>query len=261
MGISETCNGSSACEVLLQYVVPSLITAVALALAPLSAVNQCIKNGELGAVNTLPFALCAMNASIWIIYSWYIRDYFIFLPNVIGYISSLYFTLSLLPISPPQTVRQITLAVCGMSTFIFLSTGFVFLVNPDQDTGKLLMGCFANVVLVLFYGSPLAVCFKVMRERDTSSLNLMIGVVCAINCILWTAYGFAVQNPFIYSPNGAGLIFSIFQILLIFLFPKKPQTLSASVSEERLQSSREESAVQDVDELEGEDKKQQFMIV
>ena len=39
-----------------------------------------------------------------------------------------------------------------------------------------------------------------------------------INCILWSAYGFEINNPGVYLPNVIGFILSSVQLFLIGVF-------------------------------------------
>ncbi|ORY28927.1 hypothetical protein BCR33DRAFT_703951 [Rhizoclosmatium globosum] len=225
MGISETCSGSTACTIVLQYVIPSLgaIASCCLCISPLPTVNRCVLDRKTGSTNTLPYALCAANSLVWITYSWYIKDYFVFSPNVFGYLASLYFTLVLLPISPPEKQGTTIKALLGLSGFVLISVGVLVIADVERETGLVVMGVIANLVLIIFYASPLAVCWKVIKERDSSALDALLTLATAINCILWSAYGIALGNYFIAVPNGLGLVFSLFQGFLIWRYGRAKQ--------------------------------------
>ena len=45
-----------------------------------------------------------------------------------------------------------------------------------------------------------------------------MSLMSLINCILWSAYGFEINNPGVYLPNVIGFILSAIQISLIVIF-------------------------------------------
>ncbi|KAJ3020198.1 UNVERIFIED_CONTAM: hypothetical protein HDU68_010311 [Siphonaria sp. JEL0065] len=205
MGIPETCGGSSSCEVLLQYVVPTLgaLAAGFLCISPWPQVKAAVKNGETGDLNSLPFAVMAGNALVWTVYSYYIRDYFLLFPNTFGFACGLYYSLVLLPISASKVQNQITLTLVGLTTFVIFSMGLVFI--SQVESSNLIMGIITNVVLVGFYGSPLSVCLKVIKTRDTSSLSVPLLITTAVNF-------------FIAVPQILGILFVLIQAVLLFVF-------------------------------------------
>ena len=45
-----------------------------------------------------------------------------------------------------------------------------------------------------------------------------MSLMSLINCILWSAYGFEINNPGVYLPNVIGFILSSVQLFLIGVF-------------------------------------------
>ncbi|KAI9350213.1 sugar efflux transporter for intercellular exchange-domain-containing protein [Obelidium mucronatum] len=221
--VSDICSGSTTCEIVLQYVVPSIgcVSGILLQLAPAPAVKDAFNAESLGNLNTLPFALLVQNSLAWVGYGWYIRDYFVFIPNVIGWTCGMLYSLLLLPLAPRKARIQTTLVMVSLSALILFIYGFVFASGVEFQTGSQVMGITANVVLIAFYGSPLSVCIAVVKEKDSSSLNFPLAVTSLINAALWTAYGIAISNAYISAPNALGFLFSILQLILLAVFPRK----------------------------------------
>ncbi len=46
-----------------------------------------------------------------------------------------------------------------------------------------------------------------------------------LNAALWTTYGVAVLDPYIWLPNGIGLALSVVQVALRLVFPARTVTL------------------------------------
>ncbi|KAJ3294941.1 hypothetical protein BCR33DRAFT_722081 [Rhizoclosmatium globosum] len=221
--VESRCNGSSACEVLLQYAVPGLgcVFGTALVLSPFAAVKTAYETQRLGKLNTLPYALMVGNAFSWIGYSWFIRDWFVFFGNIIGWIAGMFFTLLLLPLAPRSAQFLSICVLVGVSSAIQIIYGTVFVSGVEYAKGEQTMGIVANIVLVSFYGSPLSVCVSVIKEKDSTALSFPLALTSLINGSLWTAYGIAIGNPYIGAPNALGVLFSIFQMILLSVYPKK----------------------------------------
>jgi solute carrier family 50 protein (sugar transporter) len=60
-----------------------------------------------------------------------------------------------------------------------------------------------------------------VRTRNSASLFWPLSVMNTINGCLWTAYGFAVKDAFIYAPNAVGTVCGAIQLLLICSFPAR----------------------------------------
>ncbi|KAI9336325.1 sugar efflux transporter for intercellular exchange-domain-containing protein [Obelidium mucronatum] len=247
MGIAETCNGSTTCDIVLRYVVPSLgsMSAVALTVSPLPAVRACVSSKSTGPLNTLPFAAMTANALAWTIYSFFIHDYFLLFPNTFTFAFGLYYSLVLLPFDNEKAQRQTVACLIGVQVFALLSMGIVFISQPAYETGTVVMGVLGNVILVGFYGSPLSVCISVVKTRDPSSLNVPLLITTAVNCILWFAYGIALSNYFIAVPQVLGLFFVIIQAILILLYRQSGRRRGQNAGGISTSSSTESLAIVD----------------
>ena len=99
----------------------------------------------------------------------------------------------------------------------------IALVNMTQLARELIVGVCVNVNLLFFYGAPLFSIAKVLKERNSASIYIWTMVTNTANGCFWTAYGFAVQDPFIYVPNGLGALLGFAQVILVVLFPRNTQ--------------------------------------
>ncbi|KAJ3264699.1 hypothetical protein HDU77_007715 [Chytriomyces hyalinus] len=231
--IAVTCKGSSACQVALQWVVPLMgcVTAGFLFYSPFPAVQRALKEGTIGKLNTIPYALLAANGLVWVLYSFLIQDWFIFGQNCVAWASSLYYTLALFPLSAPKSRLLTGALLIAFTTLIQISAATIFISGISHDTAVTALGLVANVVLVSFYGSPLATCVQVVREKDSSSLEFLLAFATAINGILWTSYGFAINNYYVAVPNGVGVLFALAQLVLIRAYPRKERTAQTDSSD------------------------------
>ncbi len=93
--------------------------------------------------------------------------------------------------------------------------------HPPTHTHTPNRGWAANIILVLFYMSPLATLWGVLRRRDASSIHWPLALMTVINGLLWVFYGLALSDAFIWAPNGFGAVVGGMNLMLRCLFPAR----------------------------------------
>lgn len=97
----------------------------------------------------------------------------------------------------------------------------------DTNTRQLIVGFVVNANLLFFYGAPLSTIFTVLKTRNSVSIHIPTMVLNTLNGSFWTAYGFAVNDPFIFVPNGLGALLGVVQFCLCILFPRRQSVVNA----------------------------------
>lgn len=95
-----------------------------------------------------------------------------------------------------------------------------------------LLGLFASGLFIVLSGSPLSSIKTVISTRDSSSILGTLTVAQVANTILWTAYGLAIKDRFVWAPNSVGLGLGLVQLALKLAFPavKKQQVPAAAAT-------------------------------
>ncbi|KAI8848508.1 sugar efflux transporter for intercellular exchange-domain-containing protein [Chytridium lagenaria] len=228
--MSVDCS-SSTCQIVMKYVVPSLgsVTALCLMLAPVPAVLAAAKAGVVGNLNPLPISLITVNCLGWVAYSWLVKDYFIAIPNLLGWSIGTFNLLTIYPLTPPGRDRNLIMIILiGISSMVYLLSTISFCSLPEASA-RLVLGVMTNVVLIGFYGSPLTAFLEVVRRRDASALNVPLAVMSFVNSALWVVYGLVQGDWFITVPNGLGVIFATTQLVLLYMYPRTIATVTRRV--------------------------------
>ena len=78
---------------------------------------------------------------------------------------------------------------------------------------------YASLLFIVLSGSPLSTIKAVVRTK--SSLSILTPLTCAqvVNTVLWSVYGLAIGDAFVYGPNVVGLGFGLIQLFLKLVFP------------------------------------------
>jgi len=90
-----------------------------------------------------------------------------------------------------------------------------------MDLAQLIVGYVVNFNLVFFYGAPLSAITQVLKTKRNNTLHVPTMITNTSCAIFWTAYAIAphINDPFIYVPNGLGVILGIIQFVLWTVFP------------------------------------------
>ena len=159
-----------------------------------------------------------------------VKNYYIFGPNIIGINFCLYYALSVYHLASAEKRNLIRNILLIGQTFVLLGAvaSFVTLVpmDPEGNIREQVSGWVAVIALLVFYTSPLSDLSNVIRTKDASSISLPLAIANGINGMLWSAYGLAIGDAFVYAPNIAGVLTTIIQLILLFMFKKNINSLN-----------------------------------
>jgi solute carrier family 50 protein (sugar transporter) len=63
---------------------------------------------------------------------------------------------------------------------------------------------------------------QVIATRNSASIYAPLTAAQVANCFMWTVYGFAVGDVWVFGPNSTGLALGMIQLTLKLTFPSKP---------------------------------------
>jgi len=91
----------------------------------------------------------------------------------------------------------------------------------DDSIPQMIVGVVVNINLVFFYGAPLSAINTVIKTKTSNRLHVPTMITNTMCSIFWTAYAVAPQinDPFIYVPNGLGVVLGVMQFILYIIFP------------------------------------------
>jgi solute carrier family 50 protein (sugar transporter) len=200
-------------------------------------------NRHLGNINPLPFAITFVNNLGWVIYGSMLSNYYIFSSCIFGVLFGLFYTITCLTIMAKEAVEdEFTFKyglIEGLLLFGLFFWGILGIIqtslfqnfpDPNSESTKLIgyLCCFFNIC---YYGAPLSTMLDVIKKKDASSLYLPAIFVNSLNATLWLSYGaFGVHSPVVWVPSFIGLVLSLGQVVLAFLYHKGPWFHAASGS-------------------------------
>jgi len=94
--------------------------------------------------------------------------------------------------------------------------------DDSQNIGQTVVGYVVNFNLVFFYGAPLSAIGRVLKTKRSDMLHAPTMAMNTTNSIFWTAYAIApqIRDPFVYVPNGLGVVLGAIQFALWIVFPR-----------------------------------------
>ena len=162
--------------------------------------------------------------------------------------------------TPAKTPHErLIMGIIILWTFVLSGIGFYSVIittssNADVDTDdtssnnnnipQLIVGYIVNINLIFFYGAPLSAIQTVLKTKYNNTLHVPTMITNTLCSIFWTAYAVAPQinDPFIYVPNGSGVLLGLIQFTLYIIFPR-----SSSASESKITATTEQQQQQHTD--------------
>jgi solute carrier family 50 protein (sugar transporter) len=180
-----------------------IFTSSALYFAPASAVLAAIRSNDLGDLNPVPLAIMSIVSVAWLAYGVSVKDPYVALSNIGGCIGSIGYVLAILPLlqNDKPTLRMVQgLVLAGCAATLCLWT-FLGLSGASMTKIGSVLGMFASGLFIILSGSPLSSIKSVIATKNSGSILGSLTVAQVVNTSLWTAYGLAIKNRFVWGPN------------------------------------------------------------
>lgn len=208
----------------LEVVVPAAgaIISTLMYAAPLKHIIKASLNKSLGDLNAIPFAVTVANTIIWLTYGLLKKDPFITAPNALGVVMSVFTTITAFGLADEQARERVRQIVCLEAVILPLLGVVTAFAYRQPSEALFLWGLAGNVISMVYYSAPLSTMAEVIRTRNSSSILLPLTLMNLTNAILWTTYGLAVLDPYVWLPNGIGTALSLAQLALAMLYPARP---------------------------------------
>eukprot|EP00568_Trieres_chinensis_P012056 CAMPEP_0183297868 /NCGR_PEP_ID=MMETSP0160_2-20130417/5036_1 /TAXON_ID=2839 ORGANISM="Odontella Sinensis, Strain Grunow 1884" /NCGR_SAMPLE_ID=MMETSP0160_2 /ASSEMBLY_ACC=CAM_ASM_000250 /LENGTH=294 /DNA_ID=CAMNT_0025459765 /DNA_START=65 /DNA_END=949 /DNA_ORIENTATION=+ len=200
-----------------------ILTSTLLYFSPASAVLRAVRDGDAGSLNPLPLSIMAVTSVAWLAYGLCVRDRYVALSNIAGCVGSAAYVVGLLPLLRDDSERLLIMqavVIGGIAATLCLWT-YLSLSGASVAVAGKALGLFASALFVILSGSPLSTIGTVVKNGDASSILAPLTGAQVINTSLWSAYGLAVRDRFIWGPNVVGLVLGLVQLSLKILFPSK----------------------------------------
>jgi solute carrier family 50 (sugar transporter) len=172
------------CSIFFGTIFPILggITSTLLGLSTLPAVLEASQTRDLKQLNILPLAILFISASVWLLYSYIVSNYYIFFSNIINVGSCLFYVLTCLPLETRDRQKLITRLMVFL-TGCLLSVGAVcFITFKDDEAVRVqIMGWAGVIMLLVFYTSPLSTLMTVIKTKTSDSIHLYLSIASIIN--------------------------------------------------------------------------------
>ena len=198
-----------------------IITSTLLYFSPMAAVRNAASSESLGNLNPIPLAIMAVSSICWLMYGLFIRDPYVTLSNVPGAVASIWYVTAVLPLLKDSQLKNTQTLVVALSALTITLWTYLSLAKKSILQVRSALGLFASALFIVLSGSPLSTIKTVLATRNSGSILAPLTFAQVTNTALWSAYGLAIKDVFVYGPNLTGLGFGIIQLFLKIMFPSK----------------------------------------
>lgn len=222
-GASTSLPASLATSPLITALVPKIgiATSTLLYLSPLAAVRAAVRDGSVGDLNPVPLAIMAVSSLCWLVYGLSTRDPYVTLSNVPGSVASLWYVAAVLPLLEGSALRTTQRLLVGLAAVAIHLWTYLSLSHKPAEQVRAALGLFASALFILLSGSPLSTIKTVLATRNAGSILTPLTIAQVVNTSLWSVYGLAIRDKFVYGPNLTGFGFGLVQLVLKLAFPSK----------------------------------------
>ncbi|KAL7477117.1 hypothetical protein ACHAW6_002930 [Cyclotella cf. meneghiniana] len=196
-----------------------VLTSTLLYFSPYATVKKAMTEDSLGELNPIPLAIMAISSLCWLVYGLSIRDAYVTLSNVPGCVVTIWYVTALLPLLEGKILRMTQTMVVMLSAVTISLWTWLSLSNKAMAKVSSSLGLYASFLFIVLSGSPLSTIKTVIEEKNSNSILAPLTLAQVTNTALWSAYGLAIQDKFVWGPNLTGLGFGIIQLMLKILFP------------------------------------------
>ncbi|KAG1680967.1 hypothetical protein FOA52_009926 [Chlamydomonas sp. UWO 241] len=98
----------------------------------------------------------------------------------------------------------------------FMGVLTAFMLAGDTTSQLGLWGLTGDVVCIAMYAAPLSTMGEVIKTRNSGSILVPLTVTTLLNASLWTMYGLAIIDPYVYIPSGLGSVLACAQLALVY---------------------------------------------
>ena len=219
-----------------ETIVPKIgiLTSTALYFAPAAAVLAAVRNDDMGDLNPIPLIMMSVASISWLAYGLSARDPYVTLSNAAGCVGSIGYVVFVLPLlrdrmtpssasaAASASRRRLRVAqgtvMAGSASTLALWT-YLGLSGTDRSGMTSALGKFASLLFVILSGSPLSALGTVLRTGDSTGILGSLTIAQVVNTSLWSAYGLAVGDGYVWGPNVIGLVLGLAQLALKVTFP------------------------------------------
>lgn len=203
----------------LKHAVPSLgcCTACLLMLSPMKSVLKARAAGTLGQRNPVPWMLMVPYGMTYTVYGLIISDWYVFVASSITMTGGCFYLVNAVRFSTREAFARLEKIAYPFALALLAVLAATSQI-ADAAAQLAILGSVGSFIVVCLYASPLLTLRTVVRARDAASIHLPLALAAVLNSALWTSYGFAVGEPFIWAPSSVGTLFNFAQLYLKGLY-------------------------------------------
>ena len=189
-------------------------------LSGIGFIHQIATTKQTNNICPIPFIAMMINSILGTYYGYLLNNFNVFIASSTGFVcGSLYFGLYLAYTTLQSRIHYLKILLFSSIVLgVFIATPFVVAIGYPVDY----IGLGSCFMAVFTMGSPLASMQKVLKEKNTNSMSLVMSLAMTANGITWTIYGIIIMhgNLFIVVTNLLGAIAGFIQLTLFCIIDR-----------------------------------------
>ncbi|KAG6623935.1 3-like protein [Phytophthora cinnamomi] len=204
----------------------TIITTLMMRVSLLPDFSRMHRNHSTGDMSVMPCLLLFVNCYAVMFYAIAINDMLpLFATSVLGIVTGVFFNYFFYRwTAHKRHVMKIFVTAFFVCIVITVYSVLAIFGRTGQSHSSVdtTMGFMTIGTTVGMYMSPMATIVRVIRTKTASSMPFTMGIVNVLNSFCWALYSGLVGNMFILAPNIAGLSLGTTQLVLTYIYRRKP---------------------------------------
>jgi solute carrier family 50 protein (sugar transporter) len=204
----------------------TLSTTLMLRVSLLPDFRRMHKNHSTGDMSVMPCLLLFTNCFAVMFYAIAIDNFLpLFATSILGIVTGLFFNYFFYRWAvDKRAVLRAFIGSCVVCVSVTIYSVLALTGHTGQSPGSIgtTLGFVTIGTTLGLYVSPMATIARVLKTKTASSMPFTMGVVNVFNSFCWATYGALIGNMFILGPNIAGFILGCTQLILTYIYRRKP---------------------------------------
>ncbi|XP_047318684.1 bidirectional sugar transporter SWEET2a-like [Impatiens glandulifera] len=203
------------------------VFAFVLFVSPIPTFRRIVRNKSTEQFSGLPYIYALMNCLICLWYGLPIVSPGIILVATVNSVGAafqlIYTTIFIIYADRSKRVKMLGLLSAVICAFLIIIVAS--LQAFDTSNRQMFVGYLSVASLISMFASPLSVINLVIKTKSVEFMPFYLSLSTLLMSISFFAYGMFKADPFIYVPNGIGVILGVIQLGLYYYYNKSEEEL------------------------------------
>ncbi|XP_062074620.1 bidirectional sugar transporter SWEET4-like [Humulus lupulus] len=199
-------------------------------LSPVPTFIRIWKKGAVEDYSAMPYLATLMSCMVWSLYGLPIvhpGSTLVFTISASGVVIEAILVIVFLIFSDKKKRLKLVLLLFLELLIVALLATLSLTLAHSYKKRSLVVGLVGVFVSIVMYSSPLSIMKLVISTKSVEFMPFSLSLASFMNCLVWSTYALIRFDPFVFVPNGLGILFGVAQLILYAVYYKSTKKIMA----------------------------------